>query len=281
VPRGSVFALLGRNGSGKSTLVRMVLGLLEPTRGSARIFGHDSRDLPPHVRRRIGYMPENHPVYPWMRISHFADFQRGSFGKWNAQIFNAIADYFSIDVRGRPGRLSRGQRAGLSLALTLATEPELLVLDDPAMGLDPVARRALLEAMVHFTRDQDRTIFFSSHQLDDVERVADHIAIMDQSVLRACCSAQTFSDRVRQFVLDYASSSPAIPPIPRLVQASRSDTQLTLIIANPDEETDRVLATMGADSIEQRPISLEESLIAFVGRRGEKVSFLRSLGGLT
>ena len=99
VPRGSVFAFIGRNGAGKTTTIRMILGLLEPTRGSSTILGHDSAALPPEARARIGYMAEGHPVYAWMRVSQCASFQRGFYSHWNHAIFAAVIDYFAIDPR--------------------------------------------------------------------------------------------------------------------------------------------------------------------------------------
>jgi ABC-2 type transport system ATP-binding protein len=176
VPRGSVFAFIGRNGAGKTTAIRMILGLMEPTRGSSTILGHDSASLPAEIRARIGYMAEGHPVYAWMRVGQYAAFQRGSYRHWNQDTFSGVIDYFAIDPRTKAGHLSHGQRAGLHLAMTLAIEPEVLILDDPATGLDPAACRSLLEAMIYFTRSRERTIFFSSHLLDDVERVADHVS---------------------------------------------------------------------------------------------------------
>jgi ABC-2 type transport system ATP-binding protein len=160
VPKGSVFAFIGRNGAGKTTSIRMILGLLEPTRGSSTILGNDSSYLPPEIRARIGYMAEGHPVYSWMRVGQYAGFQKGFYGNWNEDIFATVIDYFSIDPRTKAGSLSHGQRAGLHLAMTLAIEPEVLMLDDPATGLDPAARRSLLEAMIYFTRSRERTIFF-------------------------------------------------------------------------------------------------------------------------
>src|ERR1700722_7073462 len=190
VARGSVFAFIGRNGAGKTTTIRMILGLLEPTRGSSTILGYDSAALPPEARARIGYIAEGHPVYGWMRVGQYAGFQRGFYDHWNQETFAAVIDYFAIDPRTKAGHLSHGQRAGLHLAMTLAIEPEVLVLDDPATGLDPAARRSLLEAMIYFTRSRERTIFFSTHLLDDVERVADHVAVLDYSVLRVCLYVQ-------------------------------------------------------------------------------------------
>jgi ABC-2 type transport system ATP-binding protein len=280
VPRGSVFGFIGRNGAGKTTTIRMILGLLEPTRGSSTILGHDSTALPPEARARIGYMAEGHPVYAWMRVRECASFQRGCYPHWNHDIFAAVIDNFSIDPRTRAGHLSHGQRAGLHLAMTLAIEPELLVLDDPATGLDPAARRSLLEAMIYFTRSRDRTIFFSSHLLDEVERVADHVAVLDYSVLRACCTVETFRDRVRRFVACFAAPPPReLPAVPGLLRVTRTENELSVIVANPDGQVRQALQSLGALTVDEQPISLEDALIAYVGRQGEKSFFVNTSGG--
>jgi ABC-2 type transport system ATP-binding protein len=280
VPRGSVFAFIGRNGAGKTTTIRMILGLLEPTRGSARILGHDSMALPPEARARIGYMAEGHPVYGWMRVGQYAGFQKGFYPHWNQEIFAAVIDYFAIDPRTKAGHLSHGQRAGLHLAMTLAIEPEILMLDDPATGLDPSARRSLLEAMIYFTRSRERTIFFSTHLLDDVERVADHVAVLDYSVLRVCASADTFRERVRRLVARFPSEPPRkLPAIPGLLRVTRTENELSLVVANLNGRTEHDLEALGALAVDEQPISLEDALIAHVGRQGDKGFFLNTAGG--
>src|SRR5580704_6023720 len=127
-----------------------------------------------------------HPLIEWMRVKDLESFQKNFYPNWDGHLFEKVIDHFALTWRARVNHLSRGQRAGLSLALVLATRPELLIMDDPALGLDPVARRTLLEAMILMTRDAGHTIFFTSHELNDVERVADYLAIIDRSVLRVC-----------------------------------------------------------------------------------------------
>jgi ABC-2 type transport system ATP-binding protein len=279
VPRGSVFAFIGRNGAGKTTTIRMILGLLEPTRGSSTILGYPSMTLPPDARARIGYMAEGHPVYAWMRVGQYAGFQKGFYDHWNQQIFDGVTDYFAISPRTKAGHLSHGQRAGLHLAMTLAIEPEILMLDDPATGLDPSARRSLLEAMIYFTRSRERTIFFSTHLLDDVERVADHVAVLDYSVLRVCCSADTFRERVRRLTARFPAEPPRnLPPIPGLLRATRTENELSLVVANLNSRTEHDLESMGAVAVDEQPISLEDALIAHVGRQGDKSFFLNTAG---
>lgn len=273
VPQGCVFGFLGRNGSGKTTTIRMLLGLLEPTRGSCRVLGYDSADLPPEARARIGYLAEGHHVYGWMKVRECGWFQSRFYSHWNDDLFRTVLEYFRLDPQSRAGSLSRGERAGLCLALTLAPEPQLLVLDDPALGLDPVARRALLEAMVYVTRNTDRTILFSSHLLSDVERVADRIAVLDQGRLCACCAVESFRDRVRRLVAHFPARPPETLSVPGLLDAVRSERQVAITAVSSEDFLERELRRLGADRVEAVPIDLEEAFISYVGKRGNR-SFL-------
>lgn len=274
VPRGCIFGFLGRNGAGKSTTIRMLLGLLAPTRGSASVLGFDSRALPPAIRARIGYLAEGHHVYGWMSVAECGRFQSAFYPRWNDRVFKSVLSHFGLKEDARAGDLSRGERAGLCLALTLAPEPELLILDDPALGLDPVARRGLLQSMIYLTRKADQTVFFSSHLLSDVERVADRIAVLDGSLLRADCTLETFRSRVRQFVLTFPGTPPPLPPLPGLLQTFRSGREVTLTLAACDDGTERRLAALGADRVESVPLGLEDAFVSYLSDRGERSYFL-------
>lgn len=270
VPRGCVFGFLGRNGYGKTTTIRMLLGLLPPTRGEARVFGEDSRELSAATRARIGYMAEGHPVYEWMRLGEVGRFQASTFPTWNEEIFRTVLGHFRLGPDRKARDLSKGERAGLCLALTLAPEPDLLVLDDPALGLDPVARRSLLEAMIFVTRGGDRTILFSSHLLGDVERVADWIAVLDRGVLRASCRMETFRERISRFVLAWDGPPPGrTPPVPGLVHALRAGRELQLTVVNAGGDTRAAIEALGAARVEEVPLGLEEAFVDYLGDRGE------------
>lgn len=275
VPPGSVFAFLGRNGSGKTTTIRMMLGLLQPTRGEGSILGCDIRSIPPETRARIGYLTEEHQLYRWMTVRECGEFQSAFYPRWNGKIFRGVIGHFSLKDKAHVKELSRGERAGLCLALTLAPDPELLILDDPTLGLDPVARRSLIESMIYLTRREDRTIFFSSHQLSDVERVADYIAVLDRSVLRASCSLDTFRNSVQEVRLRFSGPPPVLPEIPGLLQAFRSEDELRLICVHYNGATEQRLRALAPASIESATISLEDALISYLGERGEK-SFILS-----
>jgi ABC-2 type transport system ATP-binding protein len=276
VPQGSVFALLGRNGSGKTTTIRILLGLLEPTRGSSTVLGRDSQSIPPSVRAQIAYINEEHYVHGWMTVEQLERYQAQFYPAWSREIFQAVIEHFRLERSAKARHLSRGQRAGLCLALTLAQQPRLLILDDPALGLDAVVRRSLLEAMVFVTRDSERTILFSSHILSEVERVADRIAILDRGVLRANCAVETFRQRVRRVCL-YFDRLPDVPGmLSRLVEPDR----VTFTVANWGEEAERLLRELEPARLEDTPLSLEEAFISYVEERGDSSFLLGKLGGV-
>jgi ABC-2 type transport system ATP-binding protein len=275
VPSGSIYGFLGRNGMGKTTTIRILLGLEEPTRGQTRVFGEDSREISPQTRARIGYLPEGHHVYGWMTVKECGQFQASYFPKWEQEIFEAVITHFRLTLKMKAGHLSRGQRAGLCLAMTLAPQPELLVLDDPALGLDPVARRSLLQSMLYVTRQPNRTILFSSHLLSDVERVAYRILVLDGGALRANCTVEHFRDRLRHYVLKFRDTPPSAPEIPGLLESFRTDRELAVTFANPPANLEAQLASLQPESIEQVKMTLEDAFISYVGERGEKTFFLR------
>lgn len=275
VPGGCIYGFLGRNGMGKTTTIRVLLGLEDPTRGQTKVFGEDSRRLSPKTRARIGYLPEGHHVYGWMTVKECGRFQASFFPQWNQDIFESVITHFRLTPKMKAGQLSRGQRAGLCLAMTLAPEPELLVLDDPALGLDPVARRSLLQSMLYVTRQPNRTILFSSHLLSDVERVADRIAVLDGGALRADCTVEHFRERLRHYVLTFRSQPPPTPDMPGLLESFRTDRELALTVANPTSETESWLAALQPESLEPVEMTLEDAFISYVGERGEKTFFLR------
>lgn len=265
IPRGCIAALLGRNGSGKTTLLRMLVGLLEPTAGSSTILDYDSQSIPAHLRRRIAYVAEGHPLYGWLTIRQLAAYQARFYPSWKQSLFDMVIGHFQLDSSSKTGSLSRGQQAGVALALALAPEPELLVLDDPSLGLDPVARRAILEMILRVCAGGERTVLLSTHELQDVDRIADRVLILDQSRLVADAEKDTLLAHIQEFILEPADAASPTPP--GLLSSRRDGDTLRLIIANPDEQTRTILAAAG-NILDQRDVSLEDGVIAYLSRRG-------------
>jgi len=284
---GSVFALLGRNGSGKSTLVKLILGLMKPTHGECRVFGQVCTDLSPKTRSMIGYLPEGHPAYAWMRVKDYERYRMRMFRHWDHDLFELILEHFRIAPNQRVGGLSRGQRGGLTLALTLAPDPPLLIFDDPALGLDPVARRSLLESMVYLARRKDRTILFCSHYLDDVERIADRVAVIDRGQLRANCPIDQFVSRIVRVRLNGASlpegQSMQIPGL--LHHRNEGGVRaLVLVSAGAEGQLDKAqcqaIDRLEVSSWEAQPMGLSEAMTAYLDDRGAKPNFFERIARL-
>jgi ABC-2 type transport system ATP-binding protein len=185
IPRGTTFGLIGPNGAGKSTTLKMLMGLLRIDAGTARAVGIDVSVDPAAVRRRVGYVPEVHSICRWMRISEVIRFVRAFYPDWNDGLAGDLLDLFELQPTKKVRHLSKGMLAKLALLLAVSHEPELLVLDEPMSGLDPIVREEFLDGVLRAIcdRDRDRTVLFSSHTIDDVQRLADTVGLLYQGRL--------------------------------------------------------------------------------------------------
>jgi ABC-2 type transport system ATP-binding protein len=178
LPRGAVYGLVGANGAGKTTLIRHILGLHRAEGGSVRVFGLDPVADPVAVLSRIGYLSEENDLPGWMRVDELIRYTSAFYPKWDDAYAEDLRRAFALDPAVKIKDLSRGQKARAGLLIALAHRPELLVLDEPSSGLDPIVRRDILGAVIRTIADEGRTVFFSSHLLDEVEQVADHVTMI-------------------------------------------------------------------------------------------------------
>ena len=179
VPRGSVTALLGQNGEGKTTLLRLLIGWLPPKRGRISVLGMDPARRGPDVRRAVGYVPHELPLPKWMRVADYFRFLEPFYPSWNRDEEARLLERLELDPKAKVKTLSKGQKAKHALIAALAHEPELLLLDEPFSGLDPLVRHDVLTAVLGHLRDDGRTVLVVSHSLVDVERIADRLAFME------------------------------------------------------------------------------------------------------
>ena len=264
VPTGSVFALLGRNGAGKTTAIRALLGLLAPTRGHVRVLGYDALSLPPPMRGRVAYVGEGHPLPKWMRVRDVVAFQAATFPTFDRELCRRWLTRFQLPEKRRVFQLSRGMRAQLALSVALAPRPELVVLDDPALGLDAVARREFLEVMIDLIQEEGRTLLFTSHVLTDVERVADRVALLDHGVLRINAPLDEIQRRVRRYALEFAGVTPeTAPSMPGLIRARRRQGKWTATVAGEEGAVRTALKEFGADVVSSEPLSLEDLFVDY------------------
>ena len=230
IAKGCVYGLLGRNGAGKSTTIKMLLGLVRPDSGSIEVLGQDIRNFKPADRTRIAYLAENHPLYRDMTIRSAISFFRPFHPTWNQGLVDQLFEHFALPTNKKIRRFSNGQRAQVALALALAPDPELLILDDPTLGLDTVVRRDFLESMIQVIHRQGRTILFSSHILNDVERVADRIGVMVDGVLRVDCPVDDFRANVTKVVLEFDREPTAFPAMTGIVGSRRVRNKLEVVV---------------------------------------------------
>ena len=269
VPAACVFALLGRNGAGKTTAIKCLLGFLPPTRGTARILGRDAAALPPEARGRIGYVAEGQRLVPWMRVKELVAYQRASFPSFDSDLCASHVRRLGLPEKRRVFHLSRGMRAQLALTLALAQRPEVLVLDDPAMGLDAVVRREFLDVMIDLIAEEGRTVLFSSHILTDVERVADRVAILDRGVLRVNAPLDDVKRRVRRYHALFEGEAPEPPRLPGLLRARRRRNELVLTVVDGEGSVEPACAALGARTVEPEPLGLEDLFVDYTAERGE------------
>lgn len=183
LPRGAVYGLVGANGAGKTTLIKHLLGLLRAEGGSVRVFGLDPVAEPVAVLSRIGYLSEENDLPGWMRVAELIRYTRAFYPTWDDRYAEQLRQAFGLDPAARIRTLSKGQKARAGLLVALAYRPELLVLDEPSSGLDPIVRRDILGAVLRTIADEGRTVLFSSHLLEEVAQVADHVSMMSHGAL--------------------------------------------------------------------------------------------------
>lgn len=259
IPRGRTLGLIGANGSGKSTTVKMLMGMLAPTAGSVRVLGIDVASEPAAMRRRVGYVPERHDIYPWMTVGEVIGFARPFYPTWDEAFCAEMLDLFRLDGRKKVKQLSKGMLVKLGLLLAVSHRPELLVLDEPTSGLDPLVHEDFLDGVLRSICQGRTTVLFSSHNLGDIRRLADDVCILREGkvvVRRAVDELLTSAKRVRAVLAD--------GHLPRWVPAGtvwqRVDRREWLLTVDGFDEgvADRIRAENPVESVEVIDLSLGE-----------------------
>jgi ABC-2 type transport system ATP-binding protein len=264
--RGGVHAIVGANGAGKSTLFRVLLGFASADSGTASVLGCDSRALSPALRARIGFVNEEHTLPTWMRVEELAAMQRRLYPGWNQERYRQVLSNFNVADRQKIAELSRGERAGVSLALALAQGPELLILDEPTLGLDVVAKRAFLDALLQTSLDDGATVVYCSHQMEEIERVADNLVIMERGVLRHMSPPGDFCERVALWIADFPFRQPDAVHLPGVLEMRVIDGLTHLVVFDGGEDFGARLRLMGARSAQCMPVSLDRAVNGFLAR---------------
>jgi ABC-2 type transport system ATP-binding protein len=197
LPRGAVYGMVGANGAGKTTLIRHIMGLLRAESGAVRVFGLDPVADPVAVLSRIGYLSEENDIPGWMRVDELIRYSRAFYPDWDDPYAEELREAFALDSAAKIKNLSKGQKARMGLLIALAHQPDLLVLDEPSSGLDPIVRRDILGAVIRTIADEGRTVLFSSHLLEEVEQVADHVTMISDGKIVLSGALETIKESHR------------------------------------------------------------------------------------
>jgi ABC-2 type transport system ATP-binding protein len=267
IPRGIVFGLVGANGAGKTTLIKHVLGLLKAQAGSVRVFDRDPVADPAAVLSRIGYVSEEHDLPGWMRVWELLRYNQAFFRNWDPAYAEDLRRRFDLDPDARVKQLSKGQRARAGLLVALAHRPELLVLDEPSSGLDPIVRRDILEAIIRAIADEGRTVLFSSHLLHEVERVCDHVTMINQGKIVFSAPLDDIKETHRCLTLRFAEARSGPPELAGALAWEGTGHEWTAVCHGQTGELQAAVARCGAQVLDKRVPSLDEIFVARVGTR--------------
>ncbi len=262
---GEIYGFLGINGAGKTTTIRTLMGILAAEEGTITLMGETTRRATIKQKRRIGYVSQEQHFYSWMSCAGLGRFVRSFYPTWDQGEFERLLTVFELPLKRRVSHLSGGMKAKLALALALAPRPDLLILDEPTAGLDPVARREFMEIIVEEVREQKRTTFFSSHLIDEVERCADRIGILHAGRMRFEGRLDELRGQVRRLELSNDGEPLDLPADFELWKESHRGETRSLVLKAPIESWNGLI--LPSNGVAHK-LTLEEIFIACVSSRG-------------
>ena len=266
---GFVYGLVGANGVGKTTLIKHILGLFRTESGSVRVFGQDPVAKPVEVLQRIGYVSEDRDLPEWMRVGDLMRYTQAYYPDWDSAYAQQLLDTFQLDVNKTVKELSRGMRAQTCLVAAVAHRPDLLVMDEPSTGLDVVVRRDILNAIVRTVTDDGRTVIFSSHLLDEVERMSDHVTMIHQGRIAFDGSLEAIKDCYQHTKIRFADRQDEAPHLDGALSIDGEGRAWSVIHEDAIEKFQNALSDLGGEVVESRGVTLEEIFVARVGRSSQ------------
>ena len=267
VPKGSIYGFLGRNGAGKTTTIKVLLGMARPTAGEARVFGLAAGAAEPSVeiRRRTGFVSDDKELYNYCTVTEMVRFTAPFFPRWRADLEQRYLRAFELPANRRVKDLSRGMRTKLALLLALCRGPELLILDEPTSGLDPAMTEEVLQALVAHVGREEMTVFFSSHQIVEVDQIADRVAIIDRGRAVVTGAIDDLRDRYRRVQLVFDGDAPDHAfRAPGIVSVRRKGRVLTALSSAGAEQFVGEARALNPVSVDVVPVTLKEIFLETV-----------------
>lgn len=263
IPRGAVYGFLGLNGAGKTTTIRMLMGLLAPDSGVASVLGLDPESEPIEVKRRVGYVPDAPSFYEWMTVREILGFVAHYRSReWDKTRADHLVKVFQLPLDQRVKTLSKGQRSKVSLTMALGFNPDLLILDEPTGGLDPIARRQFIEGVLAQFNESNRTILISSHLINEISGLVDHVGILREGLLVRSEPSDQLMSEVKRVRLIYEGEAPSGFACRGMIRYRTDGHEALLTIDGFDPERSiPELKRLGAQSIEVQDLTLEDVFI--------------------
>ena len=263
---GQIYGLVGANGAGKTTLIKHLLGLLRAATGSVRVFGLDPVRDPVGVLTRVGYLSEERELPEWMRIDELMAYTQAFHPTWDAAYARELLDTFALDPAKKVKELSKGMRAQAGLVAAVAHRPELLILDEPSSGLDAVVRRDILDAIVRTVADDGRTVLFSSHLLDEVERMSDHVTLIHQGRVALSGVLDDVRGSYQRSRVRFVGSFDQPPVLETALAIEGSGRSWSVVHSGSLAQFHHSVLALGGEVVESRDATLEEIFLARAGR---------------
>jgi ABC-2 type transport system ATP-binding protein len=268
VPAGSICGFLGRNGAGKTTTVKILLGMARATSGQARVFGLEAGSV--DIRRRVGFVSEEKDLYGYMTVAEMVRFTSGFFPRWRRDLEERYLRRFELPPDRKIGALSKGMRTKVALMLALCRGAELLILDEPTSGLDPAIAEEVLQAIVSHVADEHLTVFFSSHQIPEVEQIADRIVIIRRGRAVVSGELDDVRERFRRIELVFEGEAPAAHfQAPGVVRVERKGRVLSVLASDGADAIASEARAWNPSSIDVAPVSLKEIFLETVNAEGD------------
>ena len=263
VEEGKILGLLGKNGTGKSTTINILNGFLQPSSGECLIYGENTQNLSPANKSRIGFLIEGHVQYSFMNIHQIEKFYSGFYPKWNNKPYWELMSKLKVTPKQKISTMSCGQRSQVALGLILAQDPDLLILDDFSMGLDPGYRRLFIDYMREYAKAEKKTVFVTSHIIQDMERLIDDVLIMDYNKILAQQPIEKFMREFKQFNIRLTIPDMEVDFDSIAVNVEKVKDKIEFYTYASAEEVKRYLTGKGIayDSFEEQKMSLEDAFI--------------------
>jgi ABC-2 type transport system ATP-binding protein len=267
---GSVFVLLGTNGAGKSTVLRMLAGLKRPTSGSGRCLGLDITSPSVEFREKISYMGEEPSFYNYLHVGSLVSLCRGFYRRWDDRLVERYLEEFSIDPGVKVGELSQGMKNQLALILAMAPRPELLILDEPTTGFDPVKRRLSYNALLEEFVAEGKTVLLASHQVQDVERIADQVGFLREGSLVYTCAMEELRAKEKEIRVVFQKEPPrTLFQRPGVEKVEKDGAAYRVFISDHLEEIWEECASLPHYTLEVTSLDLEEVFLRHMGGEGQ------------